>query len=74
MSRKSRCGATRGTGSAGAPVRRTTTGRVYYLPISEPGEEGLPRSAQSSVAGAQSLQRPRRRTTGRSRSPPTIVR
>src|SRR5215469_9844916 len=36
--------------------------------------EGPPRSARSSAAGAQSLQRPRRVTTSRSRSPPTIVR
>jgi len=36
--------------------------------------EGPPRSARSSVAGAQSLPRPRRGHTDRSRSPPTIVR
>src|SRR6516165_6339697 len=36
--------------------------------------EGPPRSARSSAAGAQSLQRLWRVTTSRSRSPPTIVR
>jgi hypothetical protein len=36
--------------------------------------EGPRRSARSSDAGAQSLQRPRRVTTSRSRTPPTIVR
>jgi len=36
--------------------------------------EGPPRSARSSAAGAQCLPRPRRVTTHRSRTPPTIVR
>ena len=36
--------------------------------------EGRPRSARLRAAGAQCLQRPRRRHTARSRSPPTIVR
>jgi hypothetical protein len=36
--------------------------------------EGPPRSARSSAVGAQSLPRPRRVTTDRSRTPPTIVR
>jgi len=36
--------------------------------------EGPPRSAQSSAVGAHWLPRPRRGHTGRSRTPPTIVR
>jgi hypothetical protein len=64
-----------GTRISHATMNFASLRKKSAIPMRSNGEvEGPLRSARSSAAGAQFLPRPRRVTTDRSRTPPTIVR